>query len=188
MARAANKARQEIKEMKSGIKLPDTINLASQREAEQKAAIEKADLLKKGWGDVVPKMMTDLKEVAISDLDKDGKEEPLLKYTIDDEAKKALGDEVMEFLVASGKEINEDNVKEAAIGVQREYILRNLPKIIKAYHATQLAEYDAKKDKETHNAEIIKTDKKDVTDAAQKEKQLIEYATGGHQWTGNKLF
>lgn len=188
MARAAAKARSEIKELKGSIKLPETIDLASKREAEKATALQRAELLKQGWGDVVPKMMTDLKEVAINDTDKDGKEEPLLKYVIDEDAKKELGAEVMDYLISNNKDINEENVKEAAIGVQREYVLRNLPKILKAYATTLVAEIDRKKDEETANPNPIKGEVKPAADAAAAKQAEIEYATGGAKFVGKKLF
>lgn len=187
MARAANKARSEIKELKGSIKLPDKIDLASKREAEKASLQQKADLLKKGWGDVVPKMLTDLKEVVINDTDKDGKEEPLMKYVIDEDAKKELGAEVMEYLVSTNKDITEDNVKEAAIGIQREYVLRNLPKILKAYATTLVAEVDRKKDEETHNPVPLKTETKSVSDSEAAKQREIDYAIGGVGWKGKPL-
>ena len=180
-------ARREVGDLKSSIKLPDKIDLASKREAEQTALAQKAELLKKGWSDVVPKMMTDLKEVAITDTDKDGKEEVLIKYAIDDESKKQMGEEVMDYLISNHKEITEENIKEAAVGIQQQYALRNFAKILKAYHTTLATELDRKKDEETHNPNPPKTEVKPPTDVEADKQKLIEYATGGAKFPSKPL-
>jgi len=189
LKRDANKARGEVKSMKEGYKLPDKVDIAGRREAEKADAQKRVETLTKGWQDIVPKILTDLKEVEINDYDKDGKVESLMKYVIDDEAKKQLGTEVMDYLVVNQKDINDDNVKEAAMVMQSRYVLQNLPKILKAYSTSILAEYDKKRDAELTNPNPLKTDTKPVDEAeAARKRQSTEQALGGLGFKRNKPF
>ena len=187
LKRDANRARAEIKTMKEEIKLPTRVDVEGQRKQAQEAQAQKAELLKKGWNDIVPSMITELKEVEINDYDKDGKPEPVFKYAIADEAKPRLQAQIMEHLLASGKEINADNVKEAGAIVQSWYVLQNIGKMIKAVKSEIAAEIDRKKDEETHNPIPLKTEVKPVDDTeAKRRKEETEYALGGSGFKYNK--
>lgn len=187
LKRDANKARGEIKLMKEGIPLPEKVDVEGRRKQAQEEAQKKAELLNKGWGDIVPKMLNELKEVEINDYDKDGKAEFVFKYAVPEEDKKQLRDDIMTYLTSNGKEINEDNVKEAGNVLQGMYVLRNVGKMMKAIKAEIAAAIDEQKDKETHNPNPIKTEVKPPDDeAVAKKKAETAYALGGSTFKPNK--
>lgn len=170
LQRMAGEVRKEINLLKDEIKLPETVDLNTKREAQAKADQEALANIKKGWEDMVPRMMSQIKEVKISDYDKDGKEEPLISYSLDDEGKAQLQQEVMATLIANRTLITEESVRKAGQDVLERYALRNLPKILKAYGTTLVAKVDELKDKETHNPAPIKTEQKPEGSEADKMK------------------
>ena len=188
--RAADGVRNEIKTLKSEIKLPETVNLAEKREAQARLQAEEMEAIKKGWGDTMPKLLSELKEVDINDFTNDGKAEPLLKYVIEDEVKNGLGNAIMEQLIANKIPINENSVKEVGNSIMKEYVYHNLPKLLKAYANPLLAALDKKKDEETHNPTVIKTEKKpeELSEDDKNRKAVTEMLIGGNKFKPNKIF
>lgn len=186
LKKAANTVRREIKEMKESYKLPERIDVAGKRQTEQEAQAKRTELITKGWTEVIPKALNEIKEIEINDTDKDGKVEPLMKYVIDEETKKELGEEAKQILISNNVEINAESGKFIDKYIKDQYVTRTLPKLLKAYATTLLAELDKKKDEETHNPNPIKTDPRPPSaDDAEKQK-LIEYALGGSSFKYNK--
>lgn len=189
LKRAALEARKNLQSIKDGITLPEKVDVAGQVESQKAKLQQRKETISKGWNDVVPKLLTDLKEVEINDYDKDGNAESLIKYVMDEDAKKSLGSEVLNYLVTNDKDINDDNVKEAATIIQSQYVLRNLGKILKSYGGALVAELDRKRDEELHNPNPIKTDVRPVDDAEKERKaKETDYALGGHSFTYKKPF
>lgn len=190
LKRAADGVRREISTLKSEIKLPETINLAEKREADAKRQADELEASKKGWTEAMPKLLENLKEVDISDSTNDGKVEPLLKYVIEDEVKNGLGNAIMEQLIINKIPINDNTVKEVGNSILKEYVYHNLPKLLKAYANPLLAALDKKKDEETHNPTVIKTEHKPdaLTEEETRKKQLTEMLIGGNKFKPNKLF
>jgi hypothetical protein len=186
LRRDANKARAEIKAMKEGIALPERVDVESKRKQAQEDANARAEQLQKGWSTEVPKLLADLKSVEVIDYDKDNKAESIFTYAVADEDKKQMGEDIMGYLISSGKEINDNNIKEAAGTIRGWYVLNNLPKMFKAFKSELAAVIDEQKDKETHNPNPVKTDIKPPDDAETKRRQdETAYALGQSGFTPN---
>jgi len=190
LKREANKVRNEIGTLKSEIKLPDIVNLSEKRAAEEKKQADELANLTKGWEDIMPKMVADLKEIDIKDVSNDGKEEPLLKYVMEDEVKQEMGKAIKEHLIANRIPINEQTVREVGTSMLKEYVWQNLPKLLKAYANPLLAALDKAKDEETHNPTVIKTEKKPdtLTEDEKRKKELTQALIGAGKFKYNKPF
>lgn len=186
LKKAANLVRREMKDLKESYKLPEKVDLASKRQSDQQAVAQRKDLIEKGWTEVIPKALNEIKEIEINDTDKDGKVEPLMKYTIDEDLKKELGEEARQILIANNVDINAESGKFIDKYIKDQYVTRTLPKILKAYATTLMAELDAKRDKEIHNPNPIKTDTRPVEPEDAEKQRLLNLGGGGFKF--NKPF
>jgi len=188
LKKAANTVRKEIKDMKGSYQLPEKIDVSGKRQSEQEAVAKRTEAIKKGWEEVIPKALEQIKEIEINDLDKDGNPEAMMKYVIDDEMKKELGEEAKSILIATGQDINAESGKAVDKYIKDQYVIRNLPKILKAYSTSLLADLDRKKDEETHNPVPIKTETKPASPDDAAKQKLLDYALGGSGFKYNKPF
>jgi len=173
LRKAANLARSEISEMKGKIELPKSVNLQSQREETMRLETEKKEQLKTKWTATVDNMFSHMEKVPIYDVDAEGKKTELFNYVVDDKSKAVLKDEVTNLLVGLGKDITEDNIKEAGQYVYERFALANMAKMFKAYGNDLLARQEQKIDAEIHNAEKPVLDIKPTTEA-DKERAAFE--------------
>jgi len=188
LKKAANLVRKEFKDLKESYKLPEKVDLASKRQSDQQAIAQRKELIEKGWTEVIPKALNEIKEIEINDTDKDGNVEPLMKYVIDEDLKKELGEEAKQILLANNVDINAESGKFIDKYIKDQYVTRTLPKILKAYATTLMAELDAKRDKEIHNPTPIKTDPRPASADDTEKQRLIDYALGGGGFKYNKPF
>jgi len=188
LKKAANFVRQEIKETKESFKLPEKIDLEGKRKSEQEALATRTESITKAWEEVIPKVLTEINEIEITTLDKDGKSESLMKYAIDDESKKELGEEAKNILIANNQDVNAESGKFVDRYIKDQYLLRNIDKIIKLTRQEAIDLVDKAKDEETHNAAPITTEVKPTNEDDAKKQDLIDYALGGTGWKSNKPF
>lgn len=188
LKKAANVVRKELKEMKDSYKVPEKVDLAAKRQADQEALAKHTESITKAWEEVLPKALNEIKEIEINDLDKDGKAEPLMKYVIDDETKKALGEEAKKILLANNAEVTPETGKWVDQYVKERYVISQLPKILKAYATTLTAEIDEKKDIETHNPVVVKNEVRPESVEDEETKRFLEFANKGSGFKYNKPF
>jgi len=189
LKRSADEIRKEMSKLKEDIKLPETINLAEKREAEKKKQAEEQETIKAGWESTMPKLLDNLKEIDIKDVTKEGKEEPLLKYVLEDDVKANMGNAIKDYLVSNRIPVTDEAIQNVGTEILKSYVFDNLPKLLKAYATPLLSVLDENKDKETHNATVLKTEKKpeDLSEDEKTKKELTQGLIGDKGFKFHKL-
>lgn len=141
--KAAKQARIEFDALQK-VELPVPIDVEKERETLFSKEKQKFEIVKKQWTPIVDKMLSDFKELVIPD--ETGKE--LYKYTpeIGDSFKQEMS-QFIDYLAYTGQPINENTLMDVLENIKGRYIVKELPKIMKA-HALKVA---TEKDDEWHN-------------------------------------
>ena len=147
ISKEANKVKTEFKTLqKVEPQLPiDVEKMKSELISRENAKIEQ---VKQEWSPLMDKALQDFKELTIFDTDEKGDLKEIYKYQVEytDEDRKAIKQDMVNYLAYTGQQINEKSVKDSLDMIKGRFALQQLPKMMKSY-GQQIA---TQKDDEWH--------------------------------------
>jgi hypothetical protein len=147
ISKEANKVKTEFKNLqKVEPQLPiDVEKMKSELISRENAKIEQ---VKQEWSPLMDKALQDFKELTIFDTDEKGDLKEFYKYQVEytDEDRKAIKQDMVNYLAYTGQQINEKSVKDSLDMIKGRFALQQLPKMMKSY-GQQIA---TQKDDEWH--------------------------------------
>lgn len=129
IAKAGKEARVELEALQK-VELPVPIDVEKEKEIIYSKEKAKFDQVKNQWTPIVDKMLSNFTELVIPD--ETGKE--LYKYAPElSDSFKAEISKFVDYLAYTGQPINEQTIMDVLEGIKGRYIVKELPKIMKAH-------------------------------------------------------
>jgi hypothetical protein len=134
ISKEANKVKTEFKNLqKVEPQLPiDVEKMKSELISRENAKIEQ---VKQEWSPLMDKALQDFKELTIFDTDEKGDLKEIYKYQVEytDEDRKAIKQDMVNYLAYTGQQVNEKTVKDSLDMIKGKFALQQLPKMMKSY-------------------------------------------------------
>jgi len=160
IAKAAKEARIEFKALQD-IELPVPVDVEKVRQEFASKEKERYEQTKSQWSPIVDKMVANFTELVIPD--EEGKE--LYKYTPElNDGFKAEISKYVDFLAYTGQPLNESTITEVLESIKGRYIVKELPKIMKAHALKVSTEVEDKWHNKVNNDKPLSDKSRPVSD------------------------
>jgi hypothetical protein len=153
IAKAGKEARLEFETLQK-VELPVPVDVEKEKEMAFSKEKQKVEEIKQQWTPIVDKMLSNFKELVIPD--ETGAE--LYKYAPEvNDAFKSEISKYVDFLAYTGQPINEQTITDVLENIKGRYIVKELPKIMKAHALKVSTELENKHHDAVHNDKPLST-------------------------------
>jgi len=146
----ANSARSNINTVKSGIKLPEKVDLDSMAQQRRESLETQKTNLSKGWNDIASEAVKSIDDIVITDT-VDGNETEAFRFSLAKDFPKEEVETVVQRMVDSGVEINKENTSAMMQILRERAIAKNIDKITRAAREDALSRSEKDRLEKQHN-------------------------------------
>lgn len=148
---SAGAERGRVQKMKSDIQMPEKRDYASVLEQKKQEAADKTAELTSSWQKITEKMVSEFPDIIINETDKDGNVSEFFRYSIGKDLTNEMVAPLVDSLVKAGIAVDESTVQTLGDALQKEYVYKNMDKIVQQAVKDKKATQEEETLEEEHN-------------------------------------